>query len=148
MRTRIKALLALAGFLLAAPVAQAQRGAGSYQVIVNANNPVSSVDARQLSRMFRKEITRWADGTPVAPVDQKADSPARAAFSTGVHGRSPALIAEYWRQQIFSGRSIPPAEKASDAEVMEFVRTNPGAVGYVSATAPLGAGVKAVTIGK
>jgi len=148
MRTRIKLLVALAGVLLAAPALPAQRAAGSFQVIVNANNPVSSVDARQLSRMFRKEITRWADGSAVAPVDQKPDSPARAAFSTGVHGRSPALIAEFWRQQIFSGRSVPPTEKASDAEVMEFVRANPGAVGYVSSTAPLGAGVKAVTVGR
>jgi ABC-type phosphate transport system substrate-binding protein len=151
MRTRTRLLIALAGVLLGAPALPAQRGnngggAGSYQVVVNANNPANALNARELSRIFRKEVTRWADGSAAAPVDQRQDSPTRAAFSVGVHGRSPAIIAEFWRQQIFSGRSIPPVEKSSDAEVLEFVRATPGAVGYVSSGTPLVAGVKAVTV--
>ena len=150
MRTRTSILIAIAGVLLGAPSLPAQRGggSGSFQVVVNANNPVQSVNVRELSRIFRKEVTRWSDGSAAAPVDQRPDSPERAAFSAGVHGRSPALIAEFWRQQIFSGRSVPPVEKSSDAEVLEYVRANPGAVGYVSASTPLVAGVKTVTVAR
>ena len=152
MRTRTMVLLALAGVVLGAPALPAQRGGGGtgapFQVVVNASNPVNSLNARELSRIFRKEVTRWADGSVAAPVDQRQDSPARAAFSVGVHGRSPAIIAEFWRQQIFSGRSIPPVEKSSDAEVLEYGRVTPGAVGYVSGTTPLVAGVKAIAVGR
>ena len=148
MRTRTKILIALAGVLVGAPALPAQRGGGSFQVVVNASNPVSSLNTRDLSRIFRKEVTRWSDGSPAAPVDQRSDSPARAAFSVDVHGRTPAIIAEFWRQQIFSGRSVPPVEKSSDAEVLEYVRANPGAVGYVSSSTPLVAGVKTVTVAR
>jgi hypothetical protein len=46
---------------------------------------------------------------------------------------------------VFSGRDTPPAIKASDASVLEFVRANPGAIGYVSPGADL-AGVKVVSV--
>ena len=147
MRTRLKTLFAAVGFLVAAPTLHAQRPvAGSYQIVVSANNPVSSLDARDVSRMFRKDITRWPDGSPVTPVDQKMDSPTRVAFSAAVHGRSPALIAEFWRQQIFSGRSVPPVEKSSDAEVLDYIRANPGAIGYVSSQTTVGPDMKVITV--
>ena len=147
MRTRLKTLLAVAGFLVAAPTLHAQRGStGSYQIVVSASNPLSTLDARDVSRMFRKDITRWPDGSPVTPVDQKPDSPTRLAFSASVHGRSPALIAEFWRQQIFSGRSVPPAEKSTDAEVLDFIRANPGSIGYVSGQTAIGPDVKVITL--
>jgi hypothetical protein len=57
-----------------------------------------------------------------------------------------SAVESYWQQAIFSGRSVPPLEKASDAEVLAFVRANPGAVGYVSGGADLGASVKELTV--
>lgn len=143
MGTSLKFVLALAGILLAAPLRAQQ---GGYQLIVNAANPVSSLEARDVSRMFRKDVTRWKSGSAVAPVDQRVQSPVRVAFSRKVHGRSVQMIAEFWRQQIFSGRNVPPVEKSSDAEVLEFVRANPGAIGYVSSGLPLGPNVKVVVV--
>ena len=146
MQMRRRLSLALAALLLvAANDARAQAPAG-YQVIVNAANPVASVEARDLGRMFRKELTRWKDGSVVQPVDLRTQSPTRAAFTQQVHRRSVSAIAEFWRQQIFSGRNVPPVERASDAEVLEYVRTTPGAVGYVSAGAELGAQVKVLSV--
>lgn len=48
-----------------------------------------------------------------------------------------AQRAAFLQQQIFSGRATPPAELASDAEVIAFVARTPGAIGYVSAGATL-----------
>jgi hypothetical protein len=56
------------------------------------------------------------------------------------------MIAEFWRQQIFSGRNVPPVEKASDSEVLEFVRSNPGAIGYVSSSTSPAPDVKVVVV--
>ena len=147
MQTRRRLSLALAAlFLLGAPAAHAQATARGVQVVVNAANPTASVEARDLGRMFRKEITRWRDGSVVQPVDQRVQSSARVAFTKLAHGRSMAAMAEFWRQQIFSGRNVPPLERTTDAEVLEYVRSTPGAIGYVSAGAELGAQVKVLSV--
>ena len=56
-----------------------------------------------------------------------------------------SAIESYWRQQIYSGRGVPPPVKATDADVVAFVAANPGGIGYVSAAADT-AGVKVVEI--
>jgi hypothetical protein len=60
----------------------------------------------------------------------------REAFSQAVHGRSAAAVRSYWLKILFSGRGVPPPERRSDREVLAYVQERPGAVGYVSETAP------------
>jgi hypothetical protein len=40
---------------------------------------------------------------------------------------------------------VPPPERRSDAEIVEYVRTTPGAIGYVSERAAV-AGVRVVHV--
>ena len=88
----------------------------------------------------------WINGTTAMPVDQAASSDIREAFSLEVHGRDVGAIKSYWQRQIFSGRGVPPPELASDREVLDFVRANQGAVGYVSTSAKTGDGVKVLAV--
>ena len=46
-----------------------------------------------------------------------------------------SAVESYWQQQIFAGKEVPPAAKPSDEEVLAYVRSTPGAIGYVSAGA-------------
>jgi ABC-type phosphate transport system substrate-binding protein len=138
----ILVLLVVSAFL--APPAGAQDSA-SYKVIVNEANPVSAISKEQLSRIFLGKMTSWDHGTRIAPVDLTEQSATRERFSKDVHGRTVAAVQNYWRQQIFSGRGVPPPEKASDSEVLAYVKTNPGAVGYVSADSSVN-GVKVLTV--
>jgi ABC-type phosphate transport system substrate-binding protein len=128
----LAALLALAG----AREASAQ----GYVVVVNAANPASSLSKAEVSNIFLKKSAR------LTAVDLPKTSPVRDAFSRVVHGRPAAAVASYWQQQIFAGKDVPPAEKASDAEVLSWVRANANGIGYVAAGTALGAGVKAVTV--
>ena len=41
---------------------------------------------------------------------------------------------------------MPPLERTTDAEVLEYVPSTPGAIGYVSAGAELGAQVKVLSV--
>ena len=50
----------------------------------------------------------------------------RQAFSRDVHQKSADAVAAYWQTAVFSGRDVPPAIAKSDAEVLAFVRANPG----------------------
>ena len=95
-----------------------------------------------------KETGTWSDGQPVIPVDQTASSSTRHEFSNAIFGRDATAIKSHWQRQIFSGRGVPPPEKASDDEVLAFVRVNSGAIGYVSSDADVGSGVKVLEITK
>jgi hypothetical protein len=68
----------------------------------------------------------------------------RAVLSVEGMGQISA-VQNFWLQQVYSGRSSPPAIKATDAEVIAFVVANPGAIGYVAA-APAAGGVKVLTV--
>jgi len=128
-----KTLLAIASLLiltLGLPE-QGTRAQTGFVVIVNAANPVSSISSRDLSRIFLRQSRRWDDGTNAEPVDLPTDNSVRGAFSEAVHGRSAASVSSFWRQQIFSGRSVPPPERDSEAAVVAFVASHRGGVGYV-----------------
>ena len=79
-------------------------------------------------------------------MDQPEGSPVREAFTKAVLRKSVSAVKSYWQQQIFSGRAVPPTERPSDTEVLNFVRSNPAAIGYVSSSSVIGAGVKAVQL--
>jgi len=132
---------ALAGTLLAADPACAQ----SFAVVVNERNPVTVISREELSGLFLKKV-QWAGRLTAVPVDLRNDSPIRADFTTTIHRRPLDAITAYWRTKIFSDGVAPPPVKRSDAEVLNFVRANAGAIGYVSAFTDVGAGVKIVTI--
>jgi len=96
--------------------------------------------------MFLKKIGAWKSGDPVVPVDQLEDADVRKLFSKLVLGRDVKTVKGYWQQAIFTGKSFPPVEKATDADVAAFVAANPRAIGYVSATAVLPSTVKVVRV--
>ena len=129
--------------LMAAPVDGRAQG---YQVVVNSANPVTTLGTEQLAEIFQKKSTEWPNGQAAVPVDLPADAPARQAFSEAVHGRPAAAIKAYWQRLIFSGRGVPPMEKASDEEVLAYVAANPNAVGYVSSGVRLNGNVKALLV--
>lgn len=138
MRTALALLAALA-------LCAAQPAAGEdFKVVVNRDNPVGELTARELSRLFLKKTLRWPEGRPVQPVEPAAPA-LQGKFALAIHAKTLNAVKSYWNQVIFSGRDVPPLEKAGDAEVLAFVRADPGAVGYVSAGADT-SGVKVVIV--
>jgi ABC-type phosphate transport system substrate-binding protein len=146
MRIAVAALLMSAALGVAGLPAADE---GSFVVIVAASNPASSIKRQELARFFLKKTGRWSDGRGVVPVDLSAGSPVRSALTRAVlsvEGMGQiSAVQNFWLQQVYSGRSTPPAIKATDAEVLAFVTANPGAIGYVGA-APAAGGVKVLTV--
>lgn len=132
--------------ILASGCESASAQSVSYRVIVNTANPVTQLSRDELSRLFLKKVSSWKGGGEVQPVDQAQDSPVRRSFSKEVHRKDVEQIKGYWQQLIFTGQGAPPIEKGSDDEVVAFVAKTPAAIGYVSTTASLGSGVKAIQI--
>lgn len=117
-----------------------------FKVIVHSSNMVESFTKDKLSDIFLKKVTRWDNGRTITPVDQAERNAAREQFSEKVLKKEVPWVESYWQKMIFSGRATPPARLASDSEVVEFVRTNPDAVGYVSETTPLPPSVRTVPV--
>jgi ABC-type phosphate transport system substrate-binding protein len=139
----LKAPLAVA-FLLASSIAGAQEAA--YKVIVNAANPTSTVKRDVVAQFFMNRKVAWAHGPAGDPVDQSMTSPVRDAFSREILGMQLPAVQNYWRKRMFETREFPPLVKGDDAEVIGYVAKSPGAVGYISASTELPAGVKALKI--
>lgn len=119
--------------------------AQSYKVIVNTANLALSLSTKEVSDFLLKKKTKWADGTTVMPVDLNSNSQTREDFSKYIHGKSTGVIRSYWQQSAFSGTASAPPEKASDAEVIEYVKKNKGAIGYVSVVSNTN-GVKTINL--
>ena len=117
-----------------------------FKVIVHRDNPATSISRAELSAMFMRRDRRWPHGVDVSPVDQRATSKIREAFSRAVHDHSVAFVVRYWHRVVFSGRGIPPQIAGSDAEVITFVAASRGAVGYVSGDTALPPGVKTLRV--
>jgi ABC-type phosphate transport system substrate-binding protein len=139
---RFAAWLMVALFAMAQPSYSQQ----DFVLIVNAANPVSSVTREELGKIFLKKTAKWGDGARAEPVDLGAGSPVRARFSQSVHGKETSAVKAYWQKMIFSGREIPPPELGSAAEVVSFVGSKRGGVGYVPEGTELGERVKRVRL--
>lgn len=150
---RILLLLPLAPLLLlAASPSAAQDEPVTWRIVVHADNPVPEVSAKELSRIFYKSMKVWKDWhdagheVPIEPVDQPKEAEVRKAFSRVIFRKSASAIESYWQRKIITGDDVAPTRVSSDSEVLDYVREHRGAIGYVSATAPLGPGVRSLAI--
>jgi ABC-type phosphate transport system substrate-binding protein len=136
-------LVVLATMLFATPTLHAQR----FVVVVNPHNPIARLDPAQVSRIYLGKLQAWdinGEMQPIAPVDQRQDTPVRAQFSQRILRKSVSETASYWRQELYAGRNVPPPEQ-TEAEALQTVRTVVGAIAYVSDKADLH-GVKVVSL--
>ena len=59
--------------------------------------------------------------------------------------RSVQRFATYWRQMVFTGKGVPPRSFASEADLVSFVASTPGTVGFASASVDT-SGVKVLPV--
>ena len=133
-----------------ARVAAAQRttppAERQFVVIVSEASPLKSASREQLSQIFLKKTKVLPGGHEAMPVDVYGHAKVRIAFTNAVHKRSVVAIENFWSQQIFGGKDVPPPQMAREVDIIAFVRGNPDAVGYVSPTAELGQGVRVLPL--
>ena len=139
-----KRFVAIFGLLLLLSVTSLQ--AAGVKVVVHATNAQGTVTKSKVADLFLKRVTRWENGRAVTPVDQSEKSAARAAFTKELLDKEVVWVKSYWQKMIFSGRATPPAELSTDTQVLELIKTNPDAIGYVSESATIPAGVKVLTV--
>jgi ABC-type phosphate transport system substrate-binding protein len=122
-------MVATSGAMAASPIASAD----TLVVVVSAASPISEISRLHLADLYMGRTTRFPNGERAVPIDQRAGSADRAAFSATYLGRSEAQMKAHWSRIIFTGRGRPPAEASSGEAVRDIVAGDRNAIGYIEA---------------
>lgn len=101
------------------------------------SNSALTIAADEVKAIFQGE-TEFSGSTKLEPTDNNA---AQAVFLSKVMGMDKAKYESWWVKKSFRDGANQPPARATDMEVVEYVKKTPGGVGYV-ATQP--AGVKII----
>jgi hypothetical protein len=114
---------------------------GSLIVVANADTP--KFDEQTLQRIYLGKIVEIGD-RPIIPVNLPKGNSLRKAFMEQVLAHPDDKFIAYWTVRRYIGQGTPPREFSTVAEQIEFLRTTPGAVGYVHDVADLKPGLRVI----
>lgn len=101
-------------------------------IVAHMDVPANTISNKELALIYLSQKSAWSGGLPVVPVNREASSSLRERFSETVLEHSPRELTDYWNQLRFQGK-LPPLVQTSDQAVVGFVRSVPGAIGYIAA---------------
>ena len=143
--TRVSPAAVIAASLVSAVIVWGPRvvasGARSVQaapdalaIIVHKSNPVDSLTASELRRIFLLETQTWPNGRKITLVLREKGQPERAAAIELVCQMSEAAFDRHVLFQTFQGTiGWGPRAIESAGAMLRFVFNVPGAIGYVPA---------------
>ena len=121
--------------VLLAVAAQVQ--AEGVLIVANTDDRELKLTRIEVRNLFMGEASDLALNAIALPPDNLT----RVLFNTRVIGLTESRIQAYWAQMRFSGRKQPPREFEDEAEALQYVLANEGAVGYFSQDTPLPEGL-------
>lgn len=113
-------------------------------VIANPGNSLESIESKDLQRIYLGKKTMWDDGTSIVTVMPKAGT-VHDRFIEDFLDRSVQRFATYWRQMVFTGKGVPPRSFVQETDLVSFVASTPGSLGFASDGADM-SGVKVLTV--
>ena len=119
IRTLLVALACTAGELNAA---------GGVVVIGNAN--LIRLDATTLEKIYTGKVIE-VEGKPVTAVNANSGSTLRNRFLQVYLNQDEDKYTAYWTVRRYIGKGASPREMSSSADVINFVQSTPGAIGYI-----------------
>ena len=99
-------------------------------IIANQNVPETTVTKKDLQAMFLGKRVQWKDNTAIHPVTVK-EAELHKAFLKQYVKKSFAKWNAHWKRMVFTGNGTPPKQFATQQELLEYVATTTGAIGYV-----------------
>jgi len=112
-------------------------------VIANSSVKVSEVSKSDLLDVFTGASTSLS-GSRVTPV-LMMESVHHELFLRTYISKSDGPFRSGWKSLVFSGQATMPKSLPNDAAVVEYVKSNQGAIGYIDSGTPHG-GVNVITV--
>jgi hypothetical protein len=88
------------------------------------------MDSVTIQKIYTGKVIS-VSGISITPVGVKSGTTARNLFLQGFLNQDEEKYTAYWTVRRYIGKGAPPAELSSDAEVINYVQSTPGAVGYI-----------------
>jgi ABC-type phosphate transport system substrate-binding protein len=99
--------------------------------LIGNNTGLSSVNKKQLNAIFQGSRSLWQNGEEVQVVMPSARTDFSEQFSLYALQRSYPALQKFWLGLVFQGRANAPVFLNSSAEILDYVKRNPGAIGMV-----------------
>lgn len=110
-------------------LALAHTEAHAQNVVIIGHAGMNKLNVSSVERIFTGKAIK-VDGTPVTAVNLKSGA-LRDRFLQHYLNQDNDKYTAYWTVRRFIGKGMPPKELASAAEVIDFVQSTPGAIGYI-----------------
>jgi ABC-type phosphate transport system substrate-binding protein len=107
--------------------------AGEPQPVLIGSPGMARIDAATAARLYTGR-TIEVGGRPVNVVNAPVGAPLRHRFLALVLQQDDEQYRAYWTVRRHVGKGAPPRELATSADVIAYVSSTPGAIGYVDAT--------------
>lgn len=111
-------------------------GSGSdLVVIVNKENTVGTLSASEVKLYWMRKLKkRWPDiNKNIRPADYKSKNGAQTTFYAKVLGLTATDVETYFTQKQYDSAEKPQDKFSSESELINFVTTEVGAIGFVNA---------------
>lgn len=132
----------LVGIFLLFPCAG---GAEDIVIITHKSVPADTLKEEDVKNIFIGKITSWSDNQKINFVTLPNDDDIHRAFLKKFVKRTPAQYSRFWKKQIFTGKGKTPKSFQTERDLLEYVASTVGAIGYVS-TGQITDDIKVLTI--
>src|SRR5512137_1124161 len=96
-------LIAFASFMLLVLVSTAIPQQDGMAVIVNPDNPVTSISSAELRSIFAGDKQSWNNNLPVFPIVRAPQARERQVLMSQILKMTEAEYKQYWLQKVYSG---------------------------------------------
>lgn len=102
----------------------------SYSIIVNKELTMETIDKETASSIYLGKKSNWPNGSRIHVVILDQDE-INKLFMNDIIKKTPTQYKAYWNQLVFTGKGTPPISFKTSKEVVEYVKTNSGAIGFI-----------------
>ena len=110
----------------------AHRAHADFYIVVQVNNPQPALTKEQAVDLYMGRVRAFANGDFALVLDLPRSSPKHAAFYWSLTGMTPAQVNSYWSRLMFSGQTLPPQPLPDEATMIDIVKHNSSAIGWLS----------------
>jgi ABC-type phosphate transport system substrate-binding protein len=106
--------------------------------VVGSENSIAIIGHKDMVKLSNIQIKKIytgriieVEGTLVTPINIKTPNYLRSLFLMKYLNQDEDKYTAYWTVRRFIGKGTPPKELDSETEMLEFIRNNPGSLGYI-----------------
>ena len=125
-----KLAVIIISFLLLQMNCQASYGEG-YVLISHPDNPVEQLTSLEIKRIFLGKMKKWPNGSAIQVV-VNINKEIHPHVTKKFFHKSPSQYSNYWKQILFSGKSMLPVFVKNDEDAKRYVGKYENTLSFIS----------------